>query len=153
MRLTVSLGQDDRAVANDGNAGARRARARENVAYRAVDCRLRVSRERSLRMRSGRGGKHQRNAAPRGELRDPVHRRWRRPGIHEAFTDWVDHDVQPLERARAEDAGRPFDREAPDRPAGRLVAVVTVPARLLPPTRRQWDTPTKFSCGKPQVRQ
>ena len=42
---------------------------------------------------------------------------------------------------------RPFDREAPDRPAGRLVAVVTVRNRLLPQGHRHGDTRSGRSDG------
>jgi hypothetical protein len=43
------------------------------------------------------------------------------------------------ERDRDEAADRPLEREAPDRPAGRLVAVVTVGNRLVPQRHRHGD--------------
>src|SRR5271156_224034 len=44
-------------------------------------------------------------------------------------------------RERAVDADLPLDREAPDRPAGRLVAVVTVRNRVVPLRRHHGDHP------------
>jgi hypothetical protein len=45
-----------------------------------------------------------------------------------------------FERDRDEDAGLLFDRDAPDRPAGRFVAVVTVSNRVVPERPDQGDT-------------
>jgi hypothetical protein len=49
-------------------------------------------------------------------------------------------DVVDLERDRADDADLLLDRDAPDRPAGRLVAVVTVRHSVLPQGHRNGDT-------------
>ena len=45
-----------------------------------------------------------------------------------------------FERDRDEDAALLFDRDAPDRPAGRFVAVVTVSNRVVPERPDQGDT-------------
>ena len=42
----------------------------------------------------------------------------------------------------------PLGRDAPDRPAGRLVAVVTVGHRLLPAPAGQWDTTRRCRVGR-----
>jgi hypothetical protein len=49
-------------------------------------------------------------------------------------------DLEAPGRDRVVVADLPFDREDPDRPAGRLVAVVTVSNRVLPQRPRHGDT-------------
>ena len=55
--------------------------------------------------------------------------------------------LEDLERDRADDADLPLDRDAPDRPAGRLVAVVTVGNRVLPQGHHHGDTQVGRSDG------
>lgn len=56
-----------------------------------------------------------------------------------------------LERERVPDAALPLDRAAPERPAGRLVAVVTVGNRVAPESPRHGDA-VDFAEVRPGVR-